>query len=327
MAEGRRTRVTRDKAMLFDGRLKLRHLMLAVVIAEQGSVVRAAEQLRVTQPVVTRGLRDLEHLLGVALFDRGPRGVTPTALGEVFLDHARAVIARLRHIEQHVGELADATAGTVTVGTHLAGSNLLLPRAIAALKATRPHVTVVVRDATPDVLVTELLAGQIDVAVGRLTSVPPDRLQQFVLYQEPIGLVCRAKHPARQLKAPRLEDLWAYPWIIPGEQTVLRRELEGVFRRYGLGLPKNRVETTSPLTLRALIVETDAIAALPLLIANADPQFFVLPTPLEHVTRTVGVTLPAEQPPSPVTSLLLRQLYASAAQIRDILGTPDDDGS
>lgn len=310
----------KDRPMLLDGRLKLRHLMLAVVIADQGSVVRAAEHLHVTQPVVTRGLRDLEQLLGVTLFDRAPRGVTPTALGHVFLDHARAVIARLRQVEQHVRELADATVGTVTVGTHLAGSNLLLPRAIAALKGSRPHVTVVVRDATPDVLVSGLLAGEIDLAVGRLTSGPPDRLQQIVLYQEPIRLVCRSTHPARQFKAPRLEDLRAYSWVIPGEQTVLRRELEDLFRRHGLDLPENRVECTSPLTLRTLIIETDTIAALPFLIAREDAQFYLLPTPLEQVTRTVGVTLPAEQPPSPVTALLLRQLYVSAAEIRSTLG-------
>lgn len=308
--------------MLLDGRLKLRHLMLAVVIADQGSVIRAAEHLHVTQPVVTRALRDLEQILGVELFERGPRGVTPTPLGEVFLEHARAVIARLRHVEHHVRELADATVGTVTVGTHLAGSNLLLPRAIARLKAARPHVTVVVRDATPDVLVSGLLAGDIDLTVGRLTNRQPDRLRQVVLYQEPIALVCRAGHPAQLDQSPRLEDLLRYPWIIPGERTALRRELAELFRRHRLALPENRVECTSPLTVRTLLLETDAIAALPYLIADNDPQVRILPTALERVTRTVGVTLPAEQPPSPVTALLLRQLHAAAAAIQDTLGDP-----
>lgn len=311
--------------MLLDGRLKLRHLVLAVTIAEQGSVVKAAEHLHITQPVVTRGLRDLERILGVELFDRGPRGVTPTVFGEAFLDHARAIIGHVRHIGQHVQELSDATIGTVTVGTHLAGSNILLPRAIAALKATRPRVTVIVRDATPDLLVAGLLAGDIDLAVGRLTSRhPPERLQQVRLYEEPIRMVSRLDHPAHRRGVSRLEDLYAYPWIFPGEQTALRRELEELFERHRLDLPDDRIECTSPLTLRTLLVETDAIAALPFLIVDTDPQIGILPVPLERVTRTVGVTLPADRRPSPAVAMLLRHLYAVAADLRRSLIASDD---
>ncbi len=306
--------------MLIDGRLKLRQLVLAVTIAEHGSVVRAAEHLHVTQPVVTRGLHQLEDVLGVELFHRGPRGMAPTVFGEVFLDHARAVLAHLRQAGQHLGELAHGEVGTVTVGTHLAGSNLLLPRAIAQLKAARPRVTVVVREATPDRLTADLLAGEIDLTVGRLTAAkPPDRLRQLRLYQEPIRLVTRCEHPTQRLPAPSLADLVAYPWIIPVEQTSLRHELEELFERHDLALPANRIECTSLLTLRTLLVETDAIAALPFLIADADPQLTVLATTLERIRRTVGVTLPAERSPSPSTALLLEHLHAVAATIRQAL--------
>ncbi|MDT7669263.1 MAG: hypothetical protein QOC74_2046, partial [Pseudonocardiales bacterium] len=123
---------------LLDGRLKLRHLVLVATIAEQGSVVRAAESLRVTQPVVTRGLRELEAILGVELFDRGPRGVSPTVYGTAFLAHAQAVLTQVRQAGQHIAELREGQAGSVTVGTHLAGSNVLLPRAISRLKRARP---------------------------------------------------------------------------------------------------------------------------------------------------------------------------------------------
>src|SRR5882724_13388004 len=97
-----------DADRLLDGRLKLRHLVLVATIAEQGSVVRAAERLRVTQPVVTRGLRELEAILGVELFDRGPRGVTPTIYGSAFLTHAQAVLTQVRQAGQHITELRRA---------------------------------------------------------------------------------------------------------------------------------------------------------------------------------------------------------------------------
>src|SRR5882757_1252449 len=171
---------------LLDGRLKLRHLVLVATIAEQGSVVRAAESLRVTQPVVTRGLRELEAILGVELFDRGPRGVSPTVYGTAFLAHAQAVLTQVRQAGQHIAELREGQAGSVTVGTHLAGSNVLLPRAISRLKRARPGLRVIVREATPDVLVADLLVGRIDLTVGRLTSRDDgDRTDRIRLYHEP----------------------------------------------------------------------------------------------------------------------------------------------
>ena len=76
------------------------------------------------------------------------------------------VIAQLTEAGRHVVELADANRGTVIVGTHLAGSNVLLPGAIARLKVHHPLLTVVVREGTPEQLLTDLEAGRIDLIVG-----------------------------------------------------------------------------------------------------------------------------------------------------------------
>ena len=86
-----------DMPKLLDGRLKLRHLLLVDALSRQGSVVGAAAALHITQPVATRSLHDIESILGVSLFDRGPRGITPTIFGEAFTTHARAVISRPVH--------------------------------------------------------------------------------------------------------------------------------------------------------------------------------------------------------------------------------------
>ena len=112
---------------LLDGRLKLRHLVLATTIADAGSLARAAEQLRITQPVVTRGLQDLESVLGVPLFERSAQGVVPTVYGTAFIEHARGVIAQIRQAGRTLGDLAAADAGTVTVGIHIAAPGLALP--------------------------------------------------------------------------------------------------------------------------------------------------------------------------------------------------------
>lgn len=309
-----------DASRLLDGRLKLRHLVLVTTIAEQGSVVRAAEQLHITQPVVTRGLRDLEAILGVELFQRGPRGVSPTLIGKAFLEHARAVLAQIRQAGQHVTELNQGHIGAVTVGTHLAGSNLLLPKAILRMKDARPRVTVVVKEATPDVLAADLLAGRIDLMVGRLTPGDDDgQMTQIRLYQEPIRLVTRTSHPAQSLPQPSLSDLLSYPWVLPVSQTALRHELEEVFFAEGLPLPRDRVECTSILTLLHLLLDSDTVGALPMLIAEEDDRLATLSTTLRSVHRLVGVTVPRDRALSPTAALLLDDLRHAAAEIRERL--------
>jgi DNA-binding transcriptional LysR family regulator len=305
-----------DTPRLLDGRLKLRHLVLVDALTERGTVVGAAAHLRVTQPVLTRALHDLEDILGVTLYDRGPRGVTPTIYGSAFTEHARAVLAQLTQAGRHVAELADAGLGTVTVGTHLAGSNLLLPRAIARLKRDRPHVTVVIHEATPDALIADLAAGRVDFIVGRIARLSGRAVIQQRLYDEPVRLVARVGHPAHALARQHLANLMDYPWIIPGVETALRGELEQVLLRNDLALPVNRIECTSILALRHLLVETDAIAALPELIAGDDDRIAPLPVSLEPMSHTVGITLPAQRQASPSAQALLTHLHEVAASIR-----------
>lgn len=308
---------------LLNGRLKLRHLVLVVAVADQGSVLRAAEHLRLAQPAVTRSLREVENVLGVELFTRGPRGMTPTMFGDAFVEHARAVLAELRRAGERITGLADGEVGTVTIGTLLAGSNVLLPRAIAALKRGRPGITVIVQEATFDAQVPRLLDGEIDLILGRLNPIGDLRgLRQITLYSEPVRLVARRGHPARSRPDLGLADLLGYPWVLPLEQTALRRELEQVFRADGLVLPGDVVECTSVLTVRTLVRDTDMIAALPELVARTDPDIAPLPVPLETVRRQVGVTLPAHRAPTPSARLMLDHLRREAAEISDLVG-PD----
>ncbi|MDL4777325.1 MULTISPECIES: LysR family transcriptional regulator [Thermomonosporaceae] len=306
---------------LLDGRLKLRHLVLVVAIADHGSVLGAARHLRLAQPAVTRGLREAERVLGVELFARGPRGVTPTLFGDAFVEHARAVLAELRRAGDRIAGLADAEVGTVTIGTLLAGSNVLLPRAIATLKRSRPGITVIVHEATFDAQVPRLLDGEIDLVLGRLNPIGElPGVRQITLYSEPVLLVARHGHPARGRPGLTLADLLGYPWVLPLEQTALRHELEQVFRAEGLAPPGNLVECTSVLTVRTLVRDTDMIAALPELVARTDAEIAPLPVPLETVRRQVGVTLPAHRAPTPSARLMLEHLRARAAEVGDLTG-------
>ncbi|MDI2099035.1 LysR family transcriptional regulator [Ruicaihuangia caeni] len=309
-----------DTRALLNGQLKLRHFVLALTIAEHGSIVRAAEHLFVTQPVISRALRELEQLLGVPLFERGARGVSPTVFAEVFLEHARAIVGHVQQAKEHIDELADATRGEVTVGTYVAGGNLLLPRAIAWLKRERPHLVVRVREATPDRLRSSLVSGDVDLVVGRLTPQRGDTpLRQIALYHEPFRIVARAGHPLFQQGRPELATLREHPWVLPVGQTALRGEFLEAFARERIAPPVEQVECSSPMTIRTMVAETDFLAIVPHTVASSDPLLRMVDLPLEAVGQTVGVTMLDDRTATPSTAFMLSALEQAAAGIRDSL--------
>jgi DNA-binding transcriptional LysR family regulator len=302
---------------LLDGRLKMRHLVLVDAVTRQGSVIGAAAALRIGQPVATRTLQELEAILGVSLYERGPRGVTPTTIGEAFTGHARAILAQLSQAGRQVTEFADADRGTVVVGAN-PGSHMLLPQAIAGLKRQRPLLTVIVRESPPEALSADLEAGRIDLIVGRFTSTTEFEVRTPV-YDEFIEICARAQHPLAQRCTINFADLGAYPWVIPGTETALRREIEQLFARHAMPLPDNRVEASSWLVVRQLVLESDFVAALPGLIKLHEPGLQALPLSFGPIEHSVGITTAAGRVLSPSANALIRRLQddAAAERLRD----------
>lgn len=299
-----------------DARIKLRHLALTVAVADSGSMARAAEKLQVSQPVITRSVQDLEEILGVTLFTRKAKGVVPTPIGETFIGHARAVLSQVRQASQDVSDQKLARSGTVRVGTHLAGSTLLLPQAILNLKAQNPRVQVQVVEGTPDRLLDELIMGELDMVVGRLRpSLPEDFLRNESLYQEPIGLVTRPDHPAQLDGSFTLATLVDYPWVLPVEQTTLRQELEQLFLAEGLDLPRNRLDCNALPTTRALVLGSDSIAVVPLLVSHLDDKLSALPMALEPLRRPVGITTNSARFESPNVQAMTEHLRVVGREI------------
>lgn len=302
---------------LLDGRLKLRHLVLVDALSSRGSVVGAALALHVTQPVVTRGLQELEKILGVTLYERGARGIKPNEFGVAFTEHARSVLAQLILANRHLEEIADSGRGSVVIGTHLAGSNLLIPRAIAHLKRHRPMLRVTVREATPESLREDLVSGRIDLIVGRLSGPAVEGMNRTSLYDETVLVFARVGHRLSDQSEVTLRDLIDYPWILPGDETALRTELEGFFTRHGYRTPVNHVEATAFLTVRQLLLETDMVAALPGLIGASDPRLVALPISLDLIGSQVGLTVASGRRLSPAAEAMIASLAEVAQTMRD----------
>jgi DNA-binding transcriptional LysR family regulator len=280
-----------ERERVIDGRLKLRHIVLVDALERQGSIVAAAAELYMTQPAATRSLRELEHIFGLPLFDRGPRGITPTEFGSAFVEHARLVLAQLQQARRHMQELASAEYGTAVVGNHLAGANTLIPHTIAVIKAETPRMTVIVREAMPDALTRDLIAGRVDLVIGRLTEPSDEYVVRHRLCDEEVALFAGAHHRLTRRRSVPIEDVMDFPWVLPGAETALRRELEEFFVRSGVALPANRVEGTAFLAVRRLLLDTDTVAPLPSSVADDDERLVRLPVSLGGIGHTFGYSV------------------------------------
>ena len=202
------------------------------------------------------------------------------------------------------------------VGTNLAGAYALLPSAVVTLKEAHPEIALSVVEGTAEVLTTSLQRSEVDLLVGRLDP-GTDRgaLHHLRLYDEPLRAVVRRDHPALTAAPQGLGDLLSYPWILPLQPSTLRAELDDMFAREGLALPRDINECSTLLTTREIVLGTDAIAPLPMLIGVRDDLLDMLPLHLDTVPRAIGITLPADRSVSREARLLVDALTETARQL------------
>ncbi len=248
---------------LLNTRLKLRQLVAFHTVHELGSLVKAARRLNVTQPALTRTIRELEALFGNPLFVRGNRGLAPTLFGEALAKRVASILAEIRYTADELNALSHADAGHVVVGTVVSASAYLLPAAIAAIKQQSPANVVSVREATNDVLVPALAGGEIDMIVWRIPEEPQEGVHHRILYTDDLAVVVRPDHPLARRRTLRLAQTVDFPWIVPVAESPVRRIVDESFYAAKLEPPSNIVESLSILTNIGLMARTDSVAMLP----------------------------------------------------------------
>ncbi|MCE4556490.1 LysR substrate-binding domain-containing protein [Roseateles cellulosilyticus] len=244
--------------------LKTRQLVLLVELGRHGSILHAAQAAHLTQPAASKLLADLEHALGVKLFDRLPRGVAPTWYGEVMIRRAGAALAELDAGHQEVMELLSGLSGRVAVGAVLTPSTTLLPAAVVTLKARQPRVNVAITVDTSKPLIEQLRNGALDIVVGRvLDSEAATQLSFEPLTDEPHSLIVRAGHPLAGRSGLTLQELAGQSWILPPGGSILRDRLTALFLTAGLEQPQQAVETMALPAVTSLLRQSDMVVALP----------------------------------------------------------------
>ena len=244
--------------------LKTRHLVLLVELGRHGSIMHAAEAANLTQPAASKLLGELEHALGVLLFDRLPRGVAPTWYGQIMIRRAGAALAEMDAAHQEVMELLSGLRGRVDVGSVLTPSASLIPEAVSLLKQRQPRVLVSISVETSKILVQRLRSGELDVVVGRILDTDAAAELNFEpITDEPHSLVVRTGHPLAGRTDLDLEELVHQGWILPPTGSILRDRLTALFLSQGLEPPAETVETLALPVIANLLIGSDMVVALP----------------------------------------------------------------
>jgi DNA-binding transcriptional LysR family regulator len=294
------------------GRLRFRHLSLLVALDDHRNLHRAAAAINLSQPTASKAVQDLESLFRSPLFDRVPTGMQPTELGDVVLAFARRTLGELKRVAATVDHRRTKADEALVIGVSADIPADTVAQAMTDMKHLRPELLVKVICDANDRIVSQLIAGDFDLAVGHLG----ERIQPGIIDYEAIGhdslrIFARPAHPLAQAPLPPMHNLRRAAWILPSRSSSPRQLMERVFRRAGLSPPDNVVESDSlPLTLN-MVLRSDVLAVLPERAASRlldEGQVIRLPIALDRVEFGI-LTRPDETLSAPV--LEFRQVLRS----------------
>jgi DNA-binding transcriptional LysR family regulator len=274
-------------------RVKLRDLHIALAVAEAGSMTRAAEELAVSYPVVSKTISELESTLGVKLFDRSISGVEPTHYGCALLTSGVAVFDELRKGLQQIESIKQPDAGDVRIGSSIVTDAGLLPAIIARFSQDFPRAVVHV---LPEDIATQqydnLRNRKVELVMGRLPAPmnEPDLVAE-TLFDEPNVVVAGAESRWAKRRNLKLADLIGEPWVLAQPGSLARSLHDEVFRRSGLEPPAATVLTVS-LHLYMRMIETGGwlglVPASVMRFGSKGMRLTVLPVKVPSAPAPVG---------------------------------------
>jgi DNA-binding transcriptional LysR family regulator len=240
-------------------RVKLRDLHIALAVAEAGSMTRAAEELAVSYPVVSKTISELEHTLGVKLFDRSISGVEPTHYGRVLLTSGIAVFDEMRKGLQQIEFIRQPDSGELRVGSSIVVDAGLLPAVIERFSEAFPRAVLHV---LPENIATQqydnLRQRNVELVLGRLpVTMSESDLVAEPLFDEPNVVAAGSESHWARRRNLALADLMGEPWVLAQPGSLARSLQDEAFRKSGFEPPSTTATVlTVSLHLYMRLIET-----------------------------------------------------------------------
>ena len=269
-----------------------RRLRQFLAIYDCGSLGQAAEELHITQPALSKSLRQLEDEMGVPLFERVPSGVVPTVYGEALSGHIRIIESEFRNAEAEIASLQGATKGHLYIGVGPSMAPHVVPNVALRLSRQKPGITMTIVEGLSEDHLLALRRGELDLAVGTWPPVNEKTLASEAVLVDRVSVIAGAGHPLAGMRNCQLVDLLEYPWVLPPHSQRWRNHLDEIFLKRGLELPDPSMTTNSPTLLRSVLLGNRYLSFLPQLCVQDDlAEGRIITLPVEGVDETVDVNL------------------------------------
>lgn len=239
--------------------LDLHALEQFVALARTKNFTRAGEELNLSQSALSRSIQKLEDQLGQPLFERKPREVVLTDLGELFLERAKEI---LNLVEDTFSELADAgRRGRIRLGAIPTIAPYFLPGLLSSFAANHPEISVLVQEDTTEALIKRCSHGEIDLAIVALPIIAK-YLDLEPLFDEELLLVLPVGHCLSRQENVRIDELDGYPFVMLNEAHCLSESISSFCRRRSV--QPVTVERTSQLaTVQELVALDHGVSMVP----------------------------------------------------------------
>ena len=237
---------------------KLRHV---VGVARAGSFTSASNSLGITQSALTKSVAEVEHLLGMKLFHRLPRGVTTTDAGARFVPRAERILADTQELMSQLADLQGLEAGHLRIGVAPAGFVGFLQQVVSEFAARYPGIKVQITEGAVESIAAAVIQGEMDVVVG----LKPNLSQWTELNVDEVFtlnpfFISRMNHPLAAHSKPTAQDLIQYPLVLPSADFTTLAQINKAYTDAGLTpRPAHYVIDHFP-TIEQLVASTDALA-------------------------------------------------------------------
>jgi DNA-binding transcriptional LysR family regulator len=300
-------------------RIKLRDLHVLLAVVQSGSITKAAQELAISQPVVSKVVADLERVLGVRLLDRDRHGAQATIYGAALLKRGIAAFDELKQGVKDIAFLKDAAGGELRLGASGVMAEGLLPAILNRLRRDHPLLTIDIAQAfAGPALYRELRDRNVDLIVGRMNLPIDDDLAAEVLFDDPLLVVAGPGNPLLRRRKLELGQLLDEPWILP-QAGAARTVIEETFAACQLRLPRADVVSSSLALHEAMLASGPLLAIWPasVLLWGARRHFVrPLPVRLPDLPRPVGIVTLKRRMIGPLAQLFIDSAREVARSIQ-----------
>lgn len=237
--------------------MKLHQLRAMVSICESGSIQEASRLLHISQPALSKGIKELEAELGVPLLIRSNRGITATEYGERLVRRARLILEEVRRAREEIDTLKGLMDGKLSIGVSPVTPGAQFVSSLNRYRKRYPKVHIQIHELRPSKLMEGLREGLLDMA---LTSLPATRCTDgfhwVELYEQPTVLAVRKGHP--QADATSLAQLRELDWLL--QDSLEQSKIGTMFEERNIAWPENVIECASVVLFSELATTSDAVS-------------------------------------------------------------------